>query len=325
MAFVGEPVPVLGLTVGAVARRLGLAPATLRTWDRRYGLGPTGHAAGAHRRYTPADVARLEQVRRLTLTGVAPAEAARAVLQGVTAPAARALPGGDGRAAEVDGERAGRPGGPGGRVIALPTGDPHARGLARAAMALDDRAARALVVAALEARGVLDTWDRLLVPVLRGVGDRWQGSGEGVEVEHLLSESIRFALLAHTATTPEPEPVRPALLACVADEEHCLPLYALAAALAERCVPARVLGGSLPKESLTAAARRTGPASVFLWSQQDATGRPDYADAVPLQRPPVAVVVGGPGWPDGPLPPRLTRAHDLGEAVHLLTLAAGLG
>jgi transposase-like protein len=35
------------LTVAAVASRLGVAPATLRTWDRRYGLGPSEHTAGA--------------------------------------------------------------------------------------------------------------------------------------------------------------------------------------------------------------------------------------------------------------------------------------
>ncbi|MEV6787027.1 MerR family transcriptional regulator, partial [Streptomyces sp. NPDC051098] len=29
-----------GLTTGAVARRLGVAPTTLRSWDRRYGIGP---------------------------------------------------------------------------------------------------------------------------------------------------------------------------------------------------------------------------------------------------------------------------------------------
>ena len=63
------------LTVAAVARRLGVAPATLRTWDRRYGLGPTRHTAGAHRRYARSDLARLESMRRLVLDGVPPGEA----------------------------------------------------------------------------------------------------------------------------------------------------------------------------------------------------------------------------------------------------------
>lgn len=69
-----------GLAVAAVARRLGVAPATLRTWDRRYGLGPTEHRAGSHRRYTDDDVARLLVMRRLTLEGVAPVDAAKAAL-----------------------------------------------------------------------------------------------------------------------------------------------------------------------------------------------------------------------------------------------------
>src|SRR4051794_13477628 len=71
---------VPALTVAAVARRLGVAPATLRTWDRRYSLGPSGHTAGAHRRYPPSDVERLTLMRRLTLDGVPPAEAARVAL-----------------------------------------------------------------------------------------------------------------------------------------------------------------------------------------------------------------------------------------------------
>lgn len=69
-----------GLAVAAVARRLGVAPATLRTWDRRYGLGPSEHSAGAHRRYSSDDVARLMVMRRLALEGVAPVDAARAAL-----------------------------------------------------------------------------------------------------------------------------------------------------------------------------------------------------------------------------------------------------
>lgn len=70
-----------GLTVAAVAGRLGVAPATLRTWDRRYGLGPSDHAAGEHRRYSADDLARLVIMRRLALDGVAPQDAAKAARQ----------------------------------------------------------------------------------------------------------------------------------------------------------------------------------------------------------------------------------------------------
>ena len=72
----GEPL----LSVAAVARRLGVAPATLRTWDRRYGLGPTGHTVGRHRKYGPLDVARLELMQRALLRGASSAEAARFAL-----------------------------------------------------------------------------------------------------------------------------------------------------------------------------------------------------------------------------------------------------
>ncbi|WP_203669179.1 MerR family transcriptional regulator, partial [Cellulomonas pakistanensis] len=73
------------LTVAAVAARLGVAPATLRTWDRRYGLGASEHTAGAHRRYSTADLARLMTMRSLTLDGVPPADAARLAREGAPA------------------------------------------------------------------------------------------------------------------------------------------------------------------------------------------------------------------------------------------------
>jgi DNA-binding transcriptional MerR regulator len=69
------------LPVAAVARRLGIAPATLRTWDRRYGIGPVGRINGRHRRYGPADIARLELMQRALLRGASPAEAAEYALR----------------------------------------------------------------------------------------------------------------------------------------------------------------------------------------------------------------------------------------------------
>ncbi|MFD8228799.1 MerR family transcriptional regulator [Streptomyces massasporeus] len=92
-----------GLTTGEVARRLGVAPTTVRTWDRRYGLGPDAHTGGRHRRWTATDVARLERMCALTATGIPPAEAARTVLGeatqedgagGPTAAAGRTVPAG---------------------------------------------------------------------------------------------------------------------------------------------------------------------------------------------------------------------------------------
>ncbi|WP_394814193.1 MerR family transcriptional regulator [Streptomyces dubilierae] len=84
-----------GLTTGEVARRLGVAPTTVRTWDRRYGLGPDAHTGGRHRRWTAVDVARLERMCALTATGIPPAEAARMVREDAppdtgSAPAGRA-------------------------------------------------------------------------------------------------------------------------------------------------------------------------------------------------------------------------------------------
>ncbi|MBB1247182.1 MerR family transcriptional regulator, partial [Streptomyces durbertensis] len=66
-----------GLTTGAVARKLGVAPTTLRSWDRRYGVGPAERGDGRHRRWSPADVAMLERMCRLTSLGVPPGEAAK--------------------------------------------------------------------------------------------------------------------------------------------------------------------------------------------------------------------------------------------------------
>jgi len=72
-----SPPPEPGLAVAEVAKKLGVAPATLRTWDRRYGLAPTLRTAGSHRRYTATDIARLEVMRSHTLAGLAPGDAAR--------------------------------------------------------------------------------------------------------------------------------------------------------------------------------------------------------------------------------------------------------
>ena len=290
------------LTVAALARRLGVAPATLRTWDRRYGLGPSGHAAGSHRRYTATDVQRLELMRRLTREGVLPGEAARIAL--AADPAAT-----DVVQAEAE------------RVVPLDDTDATVRGLVKAAQALDSAAIDRTMTDALRTHGVLWTWDALIAPSLIAVGERWGTSGGGVDVEHLLADCVLRALCSATPAIADPRNARPVLLACAPEELHSLPLHAVAAALAERGIESRVLGPRVPTAALTAAVRRAGASAVFIWAHAAAVADPEQVAAVPVMRPPVAVVVGGPGWADGPTP-AATRVGQLSEAVTVLQRAS---
>ena len=68
------------LTVAKLAERVGVSTSTLRTWDRRYGLGPSTRTQGAHRRYSALDVARIELVVSLIEKGVSTCDAAKQAL-----------------------------------------------------------------------------------------------------------------------------------------------------------------------------------------------------------------------------------------------------
>ena len=309
-----------GYGIGALARRLGVAPATLRDWERRYGIGPAGRSAGGHRRYRPADITRIEHMRRLVLDGMPPGEAARAAL--ALESAAEPALGEPAQGEPAQGEPALPTWGAGGRSLPLPGQLPQARGLARAALALDGPAIAGLLDRALESSGVVPTWERLAVPVLTAVGERTATSGTCIDVEHLLSTQLLAALAARVGRLAEPLNARTVLLACADDEQHSLPLYALAAALAERGVRTTMLGARTPPPALADAISRIGPAAAFVWSQTAATGDPAKLEGLARQRPPLRLFTAGPGWRG--TPPGGRAVGSLSEAVQQASEAVGL-
>lgn len=292
----------IGLSVAAVARRLGVSPSTLRTWDRRYGIGPSDHHDGAHRRYTPLDVARLLHMQRLVRSGVRVSDAAQAARDwqplhepdpGVADPSAQLRPDDD-------------------EDVGLPSAQTLVRGLGAAAGALDARACSTLIQRSLDSRGVLWTWEEVLRPVLVSIGRVWARTGGSVEVEHLLTHVTTMELLALIARQ-SPRSTRPVLLACAPAEMHCLPLYAVAAGLAERGIEARVLGPNTPWDALAAAVRRTGPSSVLLWAYLP-VGDDVATLQVPKLRPTTNVVCAGPGW-GARVPSGAVAVTDLASAI----------
>ena len=298
----------VGFSVGAVARRLGVAPSTLRTWNRRYGIGAQELSPGRHRRYTAQDITRLEHMQRLILRGAAPADAAQAALASQLSPVRASAP-------DLPAARPGPGHGAGGQRLGLPGASSAARGLARAALAMDDALMDEIIRAALLRDGVIPAWQGLLIPVLTGIGIRYEQTGTCVEAEHLLSSVTLAALATLLPYGAGPADDRPVLLACAAGEQHSLPLYALAAALAECAVSARMLGAALPYASLVAAVRRIGPAAVFLWSQVPDTGDPAALPDLRPRRPGARLLLGGPGWPRDGLPEGSRWIGTLPDAV----------
>ena len=283
--------PQEDLTASQVAQLIGVAVTTLRTWDRRYGLGPRSHHAGKHRRYRPQDVQRLMEMQRLTAQGVPPAQAAAWVLD-------RATP-----ANPRDG---------GGHAVAVGTSGPAVRGLTRAAMRLDAAECRRLIIDAIVTDGVVPAWTNLLAPALIHIGDKHAATRAIIEVEHLLSAEISFAL----AGVPRPDGSGKVLLACADEEQHSLALEALSAALAEHRMASRLLGARVPPTALREAIRRAGPDIVVVWSQTADTANLSQLTEMITTRPiPKLVIAAGPGWADGRLPDGMVRPVSLAEAV----------
>ena len=310
------------LSIGTVAARLGVAPGTVRSWGRRYGLLPSVRSAGGHRRYTESDVADLVRMQALVAGGATPAAAAAAVSsgrsrpEGAVGPAARTSTDGG---PPVANRRPGRSsGGPGGRVLAVPGSSARAQGLARAAGRLDADAIRRILDGLLEADGVVPTWEDVLRPVLNAVGARWSRTGEGIDVEHVLSEAIVEALRVHRSHQLSPTGGRQILLACSAEDLHVLPLHVLGSALAERRVPALMMGARVPWPVLVSAARRTRAGGIFLWRQLAAETDIDVS-ALLRMRPPPQIVLGGPGWNPARLSPGVQLSPTLTHTVATLT------
>ncbi|MFB6620431.1 MerR family transcriptional regulator [Streptomyces sp. NPDC056367] len=301
-----------GLTTGAVARHLGVSPTTLRSWDQRYGIGPAVRAGGRHRRWTAADVAVLDEMCRLTASGVPPAEAARAARSGGTDPGT--VPAAAARPARPE------------PVSGLPAADVR-RGLSRAAVRLDGPALDSLLRGVVAEHGPVTAWEEVMVPTLHAVGRKWESSGDRyVEVEHLLSWHVSTALRLVTPAGRGSVPTAPpVVLACVPAEQHTLPLEALAAGLAERGLPTRMFGAAVPAEALDAAVRRLGPAAVVLWSQARSTANHALARHVAGRsfgvkgaRTHPRVLLAGPGWAGRAVESGMLRPGSLREALEVL-------
>jgi methanogenic corrinoid protein MtbC1 len=207
-------------------------------------------------------------------------------------------------------------------VIALDSPKAIIRSLNRAASTLDASGCDQIISTSLENHGVVWTWENVLIPVLVALGEKWEQTGEGVEQEHLIAESVTglFRNLANSVT--EPENARPVLLACAPHELHTIPMYAIAAGLAEQNISSRVLGARMPAEALATAVKKIGPSAIVVWSQTQGTADITIWDSVEPMRPAPLLMSVGPGW-QSDVPEGVVKSKDFTSTLIALAAASG--
>ena len=133
-------------TMSSVSDELGVSPSTLRTWERRYGLGPAQREAGERRRYQPEDVDRLRAMIHHVRAGMSAAEAAKRALAESTL---------------------------------LPRRGPaNAAQLRSVALSDDYQRLEEVIEAAVASHGLVHTWSRFVEPTLKSL--RSAPSGEPI-------------------------------------------------------------------------------------------------------------------------------------------------
>lgn len=284
-------------TVGALSAMLGIAAPTLRTWERRYGVGPSFRTAGGHRRYTIVDADRVLHMSHLIESGVPANEAADRVKVMSAHQVAAAV------GAGAEGLRASA------QEYAI-------AGILAGGREFDGAAVQEAAESALGKLGIEEAWDTVIGPALVEVGTQWEDGRLGVAAEHLVSARLLTALRSAShdyAVGGQPEIV----LASAEDDQHKLPVVALGAALASHGIPSTELGSRLPLEALEAFVETTSPKAVFLWSSV-ITPEPEALERLRALGERTRLLLGGSGWP-----PEVVTSHSLTEAVQQLRDALG--
>jgi len=213
------------------ARLLDLKPATLRAWERRFGVPQPMRAANGYRLYSQSDIDLLRQLKTRTDDGLRIGSA----VEGLARPSGSTL--------EIDGLR---------------------YRLAEAILRLDERQASAALREALALHPVETVLTAVVEPMLTWIGDEWQAGHVPIGVEKFASGLFVRQLVALYLSAPDPWRPARTLAACLPGEQHEIGLLALTVCLRRRGWDVVYFGANLPIDELQQAAASLNPVVILL-------------------------------------------------------------
>lgn len=226
--------------IKAVSQLVGVSTATLRAWERRYGVPTPSRTASAYRLYSDADVHVIRTMRDLVEHGMAPAEAARTVV-------ADAPPPSSGAATE---ER-----------------DPFVSAsnrIVEATVRFDPDALELEVGRTLALGSSLAIFDRTIGPALQRIGELWHAGTITIAQEHLASQLLLGTLTDLLRLAQPADTSRRVALACFADEDHGLALHGIALHFASWGMRTVMIGPRTPPAAIGHVVETLAPDAVAL-------------------------------------------------------------
>jgi methanogenic corrinoid protein MtbC1 len=248
------------LNIAALTKRTGVPADTIRKWEQRYGVLKPQRTPGGQRRYSDADVARIEWLKARLEEGYRISEAAALL---------------------------------GGNVLAVETPDELRAALLDATARCDAAGVEQLVAQALALRSLEESLFDVLAPTLVAIGDAWEAGELSVAQEHMTSSVVRGALQRLLADVRGS--IRGlAVLACAPGERHEIGLLMLAALLRADGWQVAYLGADTPvAEAFSlATAIRADALLLSAGSKETATVVRDELERARLPRT-LQVLVGG--------------------------------
>jgi len=238
--------------IQVVARRTGLSVDVLRAWERCYGAVQPDRTASRRRLYSDRDVERSILLRRAT-------EAGRPIGQIATLPddQLRQLVASD-IAAGIR------------RIGDVPSAPPEMvpmRFVTRALDAigrLDSSELHTVLSAASLALSPADLMERVMVPLMRTVGTRWEEGALGISHEHLATAIIRAVLSGIVLSRDLPNSGPGIVVATPAGQVQELGALVVAATAASVGWHVTYVGIDVPAASITEAVAQAGAEAVAL-------------------------------------------------------------
>jgi DNA-binding transcriptional MerR regulator len=242
--FSNEPV----FNVKAVAHQTAVAAATLRAWERRYGVPTPPRTDSGYRLYSARDVAMVRWLKSQIENGMSISQAVQ-LLKAVESQS----PNGHIAAAQ--------------KIIqsTLPSSFQRIHNdIVKAAPEFDESKIERALNEAFSLFPVEDVCLKVISPVLVTLGDRWHAGEINVSVEHFTTNIMRRKLLSLMALSPAPTREVRIVSACAPGEYHELGILMLSLFLRRTGFDLIYLGQSISTLRLEEMLAKTQPDLLLL-------------------------------------------------------------